>query len=233
MCLISMYARIMWSKVISLIWSHITSKDYSGWNHRFNRRVAKYHPNVWHIFDCFKREQLLFRQGVMKMLSGELKTRDKKTAALQNRIDNLGSSFNRGQFSLKELLEGLSLLVGMKKWRSFLFSTFAPRLHNFRSFPRIKILKWIDWHKPNTFRTRWLTRSCINATRAVRSAVSYRDFLFSNFYLSESRLLIFCFSILQVASPRFFRTNSSSRFCLSVSFPSRFNFEILRFGLLP
>lgn len=49
------------------------------------------------------------------MLSGELKTRDQKTMALQNRIDNLGSSFNRGQFSLKELLEGLSLLVGMKK----------------------------------------------------------------------------------------------------------------------
>ena len=44
------------------------------------------------------------------MFSGELKTRDKKTLALQTRIDNLGSSFNRGQFTLKEQLDALSLL---------------------------------------------------------------------------------------------------------------------------
>ena len=49
------------------------------------------------------------------MLSVELKTGDKKTTALRNRIDNFGSTFNRGQLRLKELFEELFLLVVMKK----------------------------------------------------------------------------------------------------------------------
>jgi len=33
-----------------------------GWNHRFNRLVAKCHPNVWHFFDCLKKEEVCVRQ---------------------------------------------------------------------------------------------------------------------------------------------------------------------------
>ena len=29
----------------------MTTVNWSLWNHRFNRLVAKFHPNVWHLFD--------------------------------------------------------------------------------------------------------------------------------------------------------------------------------------
>jgi hypothetical protein len=77
-----------------LILSCLATAYFLGRNHRFNRRVAKYHPNVWHIFDCFQQEEVLFRQEVVKMLTGvEKKKRSKETINLQNRIGRLSSSF--------------------------------------------------------------------------------------------------------------------------------------------
>jgi hypothetical protein len=86
-----------------------------GWNHRFNRLVAKYHPNVWHLFECLKKEEVAIRQQMLKMMMGATKIRNKKTIAVQQRINSLGSQFKQNKITLGVLLEGLSLLVGAKQ----------------------------------------------------------------------------------------------------------------------
>ena len=62
MCLISIFAQTMFGRVSVLTASSMITLYRTGWNHRFTRRVSKYHPNVWHIFDCFKREEVVCRQ---------------------------------------------------------------------------------------------------------------------------------------------------------------------------
>ena len=84
--------------------SNLTS--YLGWNHRFNRLIAKYHPNVWHLFECLKREEVAVRQQMAKILMGTQKKRNKATAMLQQRISCLQTHFNGKNSSLAELLEG-------------------------------------------------------------------------------------------------------------------------------
>ncbi len=60
-----------------------------GWNHQFNRLVAKYHPNVWHFFDCLKKEEVCVRQQMQKIMMDESKQINKKAAAIQERIYSL------------------------------------------------------------------------------------------------------------------------------------------------
>ncbi len=86
-----------------------------GWNHRFNRLVSKYHPNVWHLFDCLKREEVVVHQQILKMMAGAKKKRNKKVIIRQQAIGSLQSQFSQKKIKLSELLEGLSLLIGTGK----------------------------------------------------------------------------------------------------------------------
>ncbi|CAF1125086.1 unnamed protein product [Adineta ricciae] len=92
-----------------------TNNFVEGWNHRFNRLVSKYNPNVWHLFDCLKKEEVLVRQQMLKMITGEKKDKCKKVLLRQERISFIQMQFNEGQINLSELLEGLSLLIGATK----------------------------------------------------------------------------------------------------------------------
>ena len=82
-----------------------------GWNHRFNRLVAKYHPNVWHLFGCLQKEEVAVRQQMLKMMIGSKKMINKKVIGLQERINSLKSDFNQNKINLADYLEGFSLLV--------------------------------------------------------------------------------------------------------------------------
>jgi len=55
--------------------------------------VTKYHPTVWHFFDCLKKEEVCVRQQMLKIMMGENKKINKKTASLQQRIHSLESRF--------------------------------------------------------------------------------------------------------------------------------------------
>jgi hypothetical protein len=86
-----------------------------GWNHRFNRLVSKYHPNVGHLFDCLKREEVVVHQQILKMMAGAKKIGNKKVIIRQQAIGSLQSQFSQKKIKLSELLEGLSLLIGTGK----------------------------------------------------------------------------------------------------------------------
>jgi hypothetical protein len=64
-----------------------------GLNHRFNRLVTKYHPNVWHLFNCLKKEAVGVRKQLLKTKMGGKKCINKKTLALQQRIHSLETQF--------------------------------------------------------------------------------------------------------------------------------------------
>jgi hypothetical protein len=76
--------------------------------------VAKHHPNVWHLFDCLKKEEVAVRQRILKVMIGSKKKINKKAVALQEQINSLKLDFNQNKINLDDFLEGLSLLVGTK-----------------------------------------------------------------------------------------------------------------------
>ncbi|UJR18890.1 hypothetical protein I4U23_022018 [Adineta vaga] len=92
-----------------------TNNFVEGWNHKFNRLVSKFNPNVWHLFDCLKKEEVLVRQLFLKMITGQKKNRCQKVLLRQERISSLQVKFNQGQINLDELIEGLSLMIGANK----------------------------------------------------------------------------------------------------------------------
>lgn len=114
MSLILRFELIIWLKVSLSLLLQISVYNL-GWNHRFNRLVAKYHSNIWHLFECLKREEVAVRQQMLKILTGVQKKKNKAVAMLQQRISTLQSQFDENNISLAELLEGLSLLVGTSK----------------------------------------------------------------------------------------------------------------------
>lgn len=85
-----------------------------GWNHRFNRLVSKYHPNIWHLIACLKREEMAVRQRVLKAMTGVPIKKDKHSENLQQRINSLRLLFDAKKISLNDLIEGFSLLIGTK-----------------------------------------------------------------------------------------------------------------------
>lgn len=85
-----------------------------GRNHRFNRLVDKYHPNIWHLIECLKREEVCVRQQMLKMTMGERKKRSSKTIGTQEKIDTLESRLAEKKINVEDFLAGISLVMAMK-----------------------------------------------------------------------------------------------------------------------
>ena len=92
-----------------------TNNNVEGWNNRFNKRMNKYHPNMWAFVTCLQNEEVHFRQQVLKVLTGTQKVKTKKTLALQAKINTLAKRFEDDEIDRAEHLEGLALLVASKK----------------------------------------------------------------------------------------------------------------------
>ena len=76
--------------------------------------MDKFHPNVWHLIECLKKEEVCVRQQMLKIMMGGKKNINKKTVSLQQRIHSLNSQFKEKQINIDDLLRGLSLLVATK-----------------------------------------------------------------------------------------------------------------------
>jgi hypothetical protein len=82
-----------------------------GWHNKFNNRVDKHHPNVWHLFECLQREELSFRQQLGKLNSGMQKKSNKKICITRTQIETLTKRHEEKEIDLMEFLHGLSTLV--------------------------------------------------------------------------------------------------------------------------
>jgi hypothetical protein len=82
-----------------------------GWHNKFNNRVDKHHPNMWHLFECLKREELSFRQQLGKINSGMQKKSNNTTCITQTQVDTLTQRHGQKEIGLMEFIHGLSTLV--------------------------------------------------------------------------------------------------------------------------
>ena len=82
-----------------------------GWHNKFNNRVDKTHPNVWHLFECLQREELAFRQQLGKINCGMEKKSNNTSCTTRTEIDTLTERYEQNQISLSEFINGLSVLV--------------------------------------------------------------------------------------------------------------------------
>ncbi|CAF1022912.1 unnamed protein product, partial [Didymodactylos carnosus] len=86
------------------------------WHNRFNIRVNKHHPNIWHFINCLKQEEVYFRHQVMQMRAGATgRPKTKKTNCVQRRIDTLRDRYENDEINLEEYLEGLSFVAAKDK----------------------------------------------------------------------------------------------------------------------
>ncbi|CAF1165111.1 unnamed protein product [Rotaria sordida] len=81
------------------------------WHNKFNNRVEKHHPNVWHLFKCLQREELSFRQQLSKVNSGFQIGSSIRTCSIRAQIDVLNERHEQKQINLIDFLYGLSTLV--------------------------------------------------------------------------------------------------------------------------
>ncbi|CAF0873328.1 unnamed protein product [Didymodactylos carnosus] len=92
------------------------NNNCEGWHNRFNIRVNKHHPNIWHFINCLKQEEVYFRHQVIQIRAGATgRQKTKKTNCVQRRIDTLGDRHENDEITLEEYLEGLSFVVAKDK----------------------------------------------------------------------------------------------------------------------
>ena len=84
--------------------------SYVGWHNKFNNRVDKHHPNVWHLIHCLKREELSFRQQLGKLNSGYQK-KSSKPCATRAKIDVLTDRYEKRLIDMQEFIHGLATVV--------------------------------------------------------------------------------------------------------------------------
>jgi hypothetical protein len=82
-----------------------------GWHNKFNHRVDKHHPNVWHLFQCLQHEELSFRHQLGRLKCGFHKKPDDKPCAPRKQIQKMTEDYEEKQSTLIEFLHGLSSLV--------------------------------------------------------------------------------------------------------------------------
>jgi hypothetical protein len=77
------------------------------WHTRFNTRVNKSHPNVWHFIGTLKKEEVIFRQQLLHVKSDSSKKKKERVYFLQEKLNTLASRFEESEMNVQEYLQGL------------------------------------------------------------------------------------------------------------------------------
>ncbi|CAF3596017.1 unnamed protein product [Rotaria socialis] len=86
------------------------------YNLRFATRLARKHPNIWSFIQLIKSEHVRFQHISIQLDAGaSAPKQSKKTTAFQMKVNVLHDRFLKKEITTKELLSGLSLLIGNKK----------------------------------------------------------------------------------------------------------------------
>ena len=83
------------------------------YNRRFGTRLIQKHPNVWTFIRLIQDEHVRFEHIIIQLASGATSLKQSaKTTAYQRRFETLNTRFKNGEITSKQLLTGLTLLVG-------------------------------------------------------------------------------------------------------------------------
>ncbi|CAF1550426.1 unnamed protein product [Rotaria magnacalcarata] len=86
------------------------------YNLRFTTRLSRKHPNIWSFIQLIQSEHACFEHILIHLDAGASAPKPStKTKAFQLRLDTLYNRFHEKEINAKELLSGLSLLIGKKK----------------------------------------------------------------------------------------------------------------------
>ena len=86
-----------------------TNNDLESWHMRFNRRVGRYHPNLWQFISFLKEEQAVVDSARTQLLQGHVIHRtNKKYARLNERLEKLSTEYRAGTRTADELLLGVA-----------------------------------------------------------------------------------------------------------------------------
>ncbi|CAM4801162.1 unnamed protein product [Rotaria magnacalcarata] len=86
-----------------------TNNNCEGWHNRFNIRVNKHHPNIWHFINCLKQEEVYFRHQIIQMRAGATgRPKTKRTNCVQRRITTLTDHYANNEINLGEYLDGFT-----------------------------------------------------------------------------------------------------------------------------
>ncbi|CAF1449561.1 unnamed protein product [Rotaria sp. Silwood1] len=93
-----------------------TNNIAEAYNRRFGTRIMKKHPNFWSFLQLIQDEHLRFEHITIQLASGASgsKPSTNKTA-FQRRFETLNMRFKNGDINAKEMLAGLTLLIGRQK----------------------------------------------------------------------------------------------------------------------
>ncbi|CAF4941082.1 unnamed protein product, partial [Rotaria socialis] len=95
---------------------HRTNNTSEAYNLRFATRLARKHPNIWSFIQLIKSEHVRFQHISIQLDAGaSAPKQSKKTTAFQMKVNVLHDRFLKKEITTKELLSGLSLLIGNKK----------------------------------------------------------------------------------------------------------------------
>ncbi|CAF2156758.1 unnamed protein product [Rotaria magnacalcarata] len=93
------------------------------YNLRFATRLSRKHPNIWSFIQLIQSEHARFEHILIQLDAGASAPKPStKTKAFQLRLDTLYNRCHEKEINAKELLSGLSLLIGKKKKHFIIFS---------------------------------------------------------------------------------------------------------------
>ncbi|CAF4007618.1 unnamed protein product [Rotaria sordida] len=92
-----------------------TNNVCEGYHNRINSRIYRHHPHIWDLINFMKAEEKRVQNIQLQWSSGASKPKNKRTTALQGRINTLYNRYNDYLITASDLLNGLSLVVAKKK----------------------------------------------------------------------------------------------------------------------
>lgn len=86
------------------------------YNRRFTSRAIKKHPNIWTFIGLIQDEHVRFEQIKIQLACGASNSKQSSNkTAFQRRFQTLNMRFKNSEINSKQLLAGLTLLIGGQK----------------------------------------------------------------------------------------------------------------------
>ena len=101
---------------ITVDFSPFISLHFLAYNRRFSSRITKKRPNVWAFIQLIQAENARLEHIMVQLTAGASSMKpSSRTTTFQRRFETLQSRFRNKEIEIKQLLNGLTLLLGLHK----------------------------------------------------------------------------------------------------------------------